>query len=148
VKRSCHDEKTIDQFDSLLVDGVKVDESAYGKKAGSVILTLSPEFLETLDTGEHVLSVVFADADPAEASFKVLEKEQQEPEESTEENTEEQESTGDNEGGDSGNTGGNDKKSQNAKTGDDTPIVPLGILMSISLLAMGGIMVYKRKRKD
>ena len=148
VKRSCHDEKTIDQFDSLLVDGVKVDESAYGKKAGSVILTLSPEFLETLDTGEHVLAVVFADADPAEASFKVLEKEQQEPEESTEENTEEQESTGDNEGGDSGNTGGNDKKSQNAKTGDDTPIVPLGILMSISLLAMGGIMVYKRKRKD
>ena len=155
-KRSCNDEKTIDLFDGLTVDGKKVDESSYTKKAGSVILTLTPEFLETLEVGKHGLAASFKDADPAEASFTVLEKDEEEEEQEEEE--EEQEDPGENEGeqgkpdGDpdeskdpSGKPSG--KPSGDVRTGDDTPVLFFEILMIASFIASGGILVLRKKNK-
>ena len=149
-KRSCNDEKTIDLFDGLTVDGKKVDESSYTKKAGSVILTLTPEFLETLGVGKHVLAASFTDADPAEASFTVLEKDKEEEEEQEDpgENEEEQgEPDGDpDESKDpSGKPSG--KPSGDVRTGDDTPVLFFEILMIASFIAIGGILVLRKKNK-
>ena len=150
AKRSCHDEKTIDAFTGISVGGKTVDPEYYTKKKGSVILTLSPDYLGTLKPGEYTLTVSFEDADPAEATFRILEKE--EPEDPEEEDPEEgkekdpDKKDDEKEGGEETDQPDEPKKSaDDVKTGDDTPVLPLTIVMFASLLAMGGILVFKRK---
>lgn len=70
-KRSADDEKTFSQFVSINVDGVDVPRSEYDAVSGSVVVTLKPAFLEGLSAGEHTLTALFDDADPAEATFTV-----------------------------------------------------------------------------
>lgn len=46
----------------IYVDGVLVDSKYFTAEEGSVILTILPEFLKTLSTGEHTLTVMFESA--------------------------------------------------------------------------------------
>ena len=58
---SIHDEQTYDLFRGITVDGSPADPSMYDAEAGSLILKLKPEYLETLDIGEHTLEAQFED---------------------------------------------------------------------------------------
>ena len=66
------DGKTFDRFSGIRVDGNRVEPSDYKKKPGSVIIELQPDYLETLNAGEHRLTAEFEDG-AAEAGFTVAE---------------------------------------------------------------------------
>ena len=144
AKRSCNDDRTYGCFRGIDVDGNAVEESAYEKEKGSLILTLPADYLKTLSVGEHTLTLVFEDVLTAETTFTILEK--QEPEPQTEEpSTEEPEpSTEKTEP----STEKPDKKpGSQVKTGDDTPIILISVLLGVSLLGVGIVIVLKRKNK-
>ncbi len=61
VKRNADDSKTIILFTGITVDGKEVNATNYTAKAGSVIITLKPEYLETLAAGKHTLTALFTD---------------------------------------------------------------------------------------
>ncbi len=81
-KCNIHDEDTFTKFKGITIDGTAVEETMYDKEAGSLILTLKPESLETLDAGEHTLEAEFEDGTGI-ASFNITEAEK-EPEPSSE----------------------------------------------------------------
>ncbi len=60
------------KFKSIRVDGKKVASKYYTAEKGSTIITLSPEYLDTLDSGKHTLKVLFSDG-YAQVKFTVLE---------------------------------------------------------------------------
>ncbi|MBQ3293036.1 hypothetical protein IJG93_01870 [Candidatus Saccharibacteria bacterium] len=55
----------------VLVDGMLISEGYYRYASGSTVITLTEEFLATLPSGVHTLSVVFADGGIARATFAV-----------------------------------------------------------------------------
>lgn len=59
------------KFTGIEVDGKAVDENNYKAVSGSTIITLKPEYLETLSTGEHTLTVKYTDG-KASCKFEVL----------------------------------------------------------------------------
>ena len=61
VHRSVDDNLTFGLFDSFEVDGVAVDPTAYIATAGSLNLSVKPEYLETLADGTHTMKVNFKD---------------------------------------------------------------------------------------
>ena len=70
VVRNIDDEKAYGLFRALKRDGTAVAEQYFTKEPGSVIVTLTPEYLEGLVLGEHTLTFVFEDGE-AEAHFFV-----------------------------------------------------------------------------
>lgn len=70
-KRSAYDGRTFPYFQGILVDGAPVGEENYTAAAGSVIVTLKADYLETLAEGDHVLTTQFYDGS-ATADFKVV----------------------------------------------------------------------------
>ncbi|MBQ6151263.1 MAG: hypothetical protein IJJ03_06385, partial [Mogibacterium sp.] len=73
-KRSMNDEETFSHFTGIRVDGRDVDRSDYTAESGSVIVKLKPAYLETLSTGEHTITALFADGNGASAKFTVVDK--------------------------------------------------------------------------
>nr|MCR4950671.1 hypothetical protein [Solobacterium sp.] len=73
-KCNIHDEDTFTKFKGITIDGTAVEETMYAKEAGSLVLTLKPEYLETLDAGEHALEAEFEDG-TGTASFIIAEEE-------------------------------------------------------------------------
>ena len=71
-KRKDYDEETFGLFRGIAVDGQEVPAEGYVAEAGSVVVSLKPAYLETLATGEHVLTALFEDGS-AEARFTVAE---------------------------------------------------------------------------
>ena len=71
--RNAQDETTIRHFTGIKVDGKAVPASAYTAEAGSVIIKLHPQYLETLSTGQHVLSAAFDDGRSDDAHFTIVE---------------------------------------------------------------------------
>ena len=65
ISRSFDDELTFGLFEKLTVDDLDVDALLYTKEAGSLLLTLSPELLETLEVGSHDIIAVFTDGTAA-----------------------------------------------------------------------------------
>ena len=61
AKRTTVDWLTWERFRRLTVDGVTVDPKYYRTERGSLVLTLSPEYLDTLPAGEHPAVLSFAD---------------------------------------------------------------------------------------
>ena len=56
--------KSNGEFEELIgvtVDGVMIDKKNYTAKDGSTIVTLKPEYLETLKTGKHTIDMVYPD---------------------------------------------------------------------------------------
>lgn len=92
-KRSEDDDTTIDHFLGMRIDKEAglLDPSNYTAEKGSVAVTFLPEYLETLEVGEHAVTALFDDADAVMASFSVVEREtepESEPEPETEPETE------------------------------------------------------------
>ena len=70
-KRSEDDGTTIDHFTGITVAGKAVDKDKYSAVAGSVVITLKSEYLETLEAGEYLLAAQFDDGEDAEATFTI-----------------------------------------------------------------------------
>ena len=67
------DDETFRRFTGILVDGVTVNASNYTAEAGSVIIRLHPQYLNTLSVGEHVLTALFDDGSSDTAHFTITE---------------------------------------------------------------------------
>ena len=63
VKRSIRDNVTFDSFVSVTMDGSPVSEKNYLKAAGSLVLTLKADYLDTLPAGDHKVVITFADGE-------------------------------------------------------------------------------------
>ncbi len=72
AKGSKDDDETINHFMGLKCNGKVIAEKYYTAKKGSVKIEIDPEYLETLEVGKHVLTVMFDDADDVEITFTVL----------------------------------------------------------------------------
>lgn len=59
-------------FKALYMDDQLVDPSNYTTKEGSTIVTLKPEYMATLSTGEHTLKMVYVNDLSAQANFTVV----------------------------------------------------------------------------
>lgn len=59
------------KFIGLMVDGVAVDADHYTVRAGSTIVTLKAEYLNTLLAGKHTLTILYADGE-AIGEFVIL----------------------------------------------------------------------------
>lgn len=58
---SLHVDGDLTKFVSVMVDGVLVAPENYTATAGSTIITFKPEYLKTLSTGRHTVTVNFTD---------------------------------------------------------------------------------------
>ena len=70
-KRPSADWLTYGRFRRLEIDGTTVDPSYYRTEKGSLVLTLSPGYLDTLAPGEHRAEFFFADG-TAETTITVV----------------------------------------------------------------------------
>ena len=70
-KRSAEDDTTVDHLTGVFVGDTALSADAYELERGSAIITLKPEYLNTLDAGEYTLLAQFDDGS-AEAGFKVV----------------------------------------------------------------------------
>ena len=61
AKRTLADRVTCDRFRRLTVDGSTVDPKYYRTRPGSLVLTLSPGYLDALAPGEHPAVLSFTD---------------------------------------------------------------------------------------
>ena len=71
VKHTTHDVHTYSRFTGIQVDGVAVDRTSYMTAEGSIVIALTPAYLETLAEGRHTLLAQFSDGS-AETTFTVL----------------------------------------------------------------------------
>ena len=79
VNRSVDDASTFSHFDSIEIDGTKLDAANYTAASGSLKASISGSFLATLPAGNHTLKVLFDDGN-AETNLTIAEA----PEESSE----------------------------------------------------------------
>jgi hypothetical protein len=61
VTADFHLNGAVSKFIRVLVNGQEVDPAYYTVRQGSTIIHLKPEFLKTLDAGEHALTVEYTD---------------------------------------------------------------------------------------
>ena len=73
-------DRDINSFVEVLVDGAVIAKDQYTVTAGSTIITLKPEYIETLTEGTHMVTIRFADGF-AQTTLKVKEKVAEGPEE-------------------------------------------------------------------
>ena len=59
------------KFTGIEVDGEKVDEDYYTAVSGSTVITLKPEYLESLTAGKHILTVLYTDGEVS-CEFEIL----------------------------------------------------------------------------
>lgn len=70
-KRNVGDEQTFAHFTGVAVDGVTIESAWYDAVSGSVVVSLKPEYLETLTVGNHSVQALFDDGGPAEGTLIV-----------------------------------------------------------------------------
>ena len=122
------------KFTGVKVDGALIDAKNYSAKSGSTIITLKPEYLQTLSTGSHNLTVVYVDG---ECSTKFEVKAVAKPADVTTTET-------------VVNVPGQSKPAdqttpKNPKTGDESnPLVWL--LLGLASVSAAGVMIYKKNR--
>lgn len=63
-----------DKFLSVLVDGTEIGTDCYTAAAGSTIITLNPEYVNTLSPGNHIIGIRFTDG-LAQTTLTLKEKE-------------------------------------------------------------------------
>ncbi|MBO5544108.1 MAG: sortase B protein-sorting domain-containing protein [Oscillospiraceae bacterium] len=135
VKRSALDEQTYNLFRYISIDGATVDRRFYTRARGSLVLTLLPDYLETLSVGRHTLTTVFNDGQ-ASADFVVITP-----------------------GSGSGSYSGSGTidyiynpqaktVSDNPRTGDDSRLALWGILAAVSAAGVMVLTAKKRKRRE
>ena len=72
-ERNVNDHLTFPRFLSIKLDDKDVDNANYKASAGSAIIELNADYLETLSLGEHKLTAIFNDGQ-ADATFVIKEK--------------------------------------------------------------------------
>ena len=63
----------VDKFTGIEVDGKAIDTANYTVKSGSTIITLKPDYLDTLSVGKHTLTVIYTDGETS-GEFEILKK--------------------------------------------------------------------------
>lgn len=106
------------KFTGIEVDGKAVDKDNYTAVSGSTVITLKPEYLETLSVGAHTLTVQYTDGE-ASCEFTIVKK----PAEGT------------------------DNDTQTPETGDNNNMALWITLMFIAACGLTGVMAYGRKKK-
>ena len=137
-----------DKLCSVEVDGKQVSPECYTVRLGSTILTLTPTYLDTLATGEHTVTVFYADGGRASATFKTSQKAGDEKTGPTP--VVDKKSAIDNKeiGNDADNSNRNSggRSAALAETGDYSQ-TPVAIVVGIAAGALV-IVVYSRKRSS
>lgn len=82
-KRSVDDELTFGHFTGIDVESKAVDASNYTAVSGSVVITLKPEYLETLAVGDHLLTANFDDGNSVTVKFTIKEKSEEKKSDTT-----------------------------------------------------------------
>lgn len=59
-----------DDFEAVMIDNAVISDELYTKEKGSTIIGLKADYLETLSTGKHTISIVFANG-KAETTFTI-----------------------------------------------------------------------------
>ena len=131
-------------FLSVQVDGKALDASSYTVKEGSTIVTLKPEYLETLSVGKHTLAIVSANG-TATTEFTITAAQTG------------GDQTGDNQTGGDSQTGGDDTTTQDPdkndgatsspQTGDNSNMMLWITLLFVSGTGLFGATAYNRKKK-
>ena len=73
AKRNASDDKTFANFLGIRVDGKDVPANNYTAVKGSVVVTLSADYLNTLSVGEHTITFRFSDGADVTTSFTIKE---------------------------------------------------------------------------
>ena len=171
-QRSLQNDLTFSLFTGVLVDGQEVPQGSYDAYSGSVVIELSPNYLETLAVGAHTLQPTFQDGVGDEVSFTIAEAVKPDeggevkPDEGGEVKPDEGGSVkpddkggskvdgnGNGDGGSSGGTAASTKPASStskgsaasAKTGDALPIAAVCILVVLGLVV--AIVAYRKSRK-
>lgn len=69
--RNVNESTTFSHFTGVKVDGYTLDTTAYSAVSGSVIVTISSDYLNTLATGSHTIELTFDDGDPASTTLTI-----------------------------------------------------------------------------
>ena len=145
-----------EKFTGIKVDGQKVDAKHYDAKSGSTVITLKASFLQTLDEGEHTITVIYTDGE-ATGTFS-LKKEDETTAPSTD--GEEDETTAPSTDGEEDettapSTDGEDDETTAPSTGDEDEVPPTGdsssvmlwtSAMTVSLLGLAILILDQKKR--
>ena len=124
-KRETCDSETFWMFKDLKLDGQSVDEKYFKLSKGSLNVELAAEFLDSLDNGEHTLSVSFIDGGEASATFTIAEKEAVNTDTST--------------SADITSANATAQTSQTPQTGDDSALIVYFVIGALA--AVGGAMI-------
>lgn len=166
-ERSENDKQTYERFKGILVDNEEVPEENedgtvnYEKEAGSVIIKLQPEYLETLALGKHTLTAQFDDGSVT-ADFTVLAAEDKKDDEEPEKDITDDKTTSKNKK--TNNDSGNDLTKKNKtslgdknKTAGTTQAVETGdkngflnwlmVFAASAGILISGWVMYKGRRK-
>ena len=154
-ERSQQNDLTFSLFTGVLVDGQEVPQGSYDAYSGSVVIELSPDYLETLAAGAHTLQPTFQDGVGDEVTFTIAEAAK--PDEGGSVKPDEGGSKADGNGnGNSGSSGGTAASTKpasstskvsaaSAKTGDALPIAAVCTLIVLGLVV--AIVAFRKSRK-
>ena len=122
------------KFTGVKVDGTLIDAKNYSAKSGSTIITLKPEYLQTLSTGSHNLTVVYVDGEcSTKFEVKAVAKPADVTTTETAVNVPDQSKPAD------------QTTPKGPKTGDESnPFVWL--LLGLASVSAAGVMIYKKNR--
>lgn len=124
------------KFTNVKVDGVLLDRTHYSVEEGSTIITLSATYLSTLTTGTHTIEILWTDGSVS-TTFAISP-------DTSDNNNNSSNNDSSNDSSNSSSTKSNDSSTSNTttvdtgnkdnapKTGDNTPIVWLFVLMIVS----------------
>ncbi|SEG00385.1 hypothetical protein SAMN04487934_10677 [Eubacterium ruminantium] len=156
VKRSYKDEDTFSKWftGNIYVDGTLLTEDDATASEGSVNIDLKDSFLNTLEVGDHTITVEFEDAEVS-AEFKVAEADttEEKSEDTSEEKSEDtsedksEENTEEKKEADVTDTTEAPVDPKAPKTGDDSPVAGFMLLMAVSGAAMAGCLGLRSKKR-
>lgn len=130
---------SVEDLKTVYIDGIPVDASNYKVESGSVVLTISSEYLNKLSVGVHTLVAENTKGTTA-VGFKIVEAEAEKPESENKGETGKKDETAKKEEA---------KKLDTAQTGDTTNLVMLlsmTVLFGLATLVSGIKSLGKRRR--
>ena len=131
------------KFVAVKVDGEEIASENYTVKEGVTAVILTAEYVNTLNVGEHTLTIVSSDGEASTVFTVKKDTENGKPSNSNEGNT----TTGDKPSDTSkGNSSTNSSsKTHNTKTGDDNAIA---LFVTLGLLSAGIFTILRKKREN